>query len=201
MKINNYENENIFKILNTKSRIATLSNVELEEIHKKLGELLSYKFLEEFKLKEVEIDHVQGKKIGYALDKKEKFLIIVLMRGGLYVANGFKNIFDNQFDFEMINSSDEIEKIKNKYNLNEMNVIIVDSVINTGKSMKKVVDLLPKNKKIYIVSLVMQENAKNVFKNYDNLAFYISRLSKNFYVGKGNFDTGNRLFNSKKVNK
>ena len=79
MKIYNFENENIFKILNTKSRISTLSNVELSEIHKKLGELLSYKLLEEFKIKEIEIDHVQGKRTGYDLDSKERFLIIVLM--------------------------------------------------------------------------------------------------------------------------
>ena len=79
MKINNYENENIFKILNTKSRISTLSTVELSEVHKKLGELLSYKLLEEFQMIELEIDHVQGKKTGYGLDLNERFLIIVFM--------------------------------------------------------------------------------------------------------------------------
>lgn len=197
MKINNYENENIFKILNTKSRISTLSTVELSEIHKKLGELLSYKLLEEFKIKEIEIDHVQGKKIGYDLDSKEMFLIIVLMRGGLYVAEGFKNIFDNKYNFEMINSVDEIERIKETYDIENNNIVIIDSVINTGKSIKEIVDLFPNNKKIYIVSLVMQENAKKIFIDYTNLVFYISRLSKNFYIGKGNIDTGNRLFRVK----
>ena len=38
----------------------------------------------------------------------------------------------------MINSANEITKIKEKYNLNEMNIIIVDSVINTGKSIREV---------------------------------------------------------------
>lgn len=197
MKIYNFENEKIFKILNTKSRIATLSPVELSEVHKKLGELLSYKLLEQFELEEIEIKHVQGKKIGYALNSKEKFLIIVLMRGGLYVAEGFKNIFDNKYSFEMINSINEIIKIKEKYNLNEMNIIIVDSVINTGKSIKEVIDMLPHNKKIHIISLVMQEKSQEIFKNYSNLIFYIARMSSNFYIGKGNTDTGNRLFGTK----
>jgi len=197
LKINNYENENIFKILNTKSRIFTLSTVELSEIHKKLGELLSYKLLEEFKIEEIEIDHVQGKKIGYDLDVNENFLIIVLMRGGLYVAEGFKNIFDNKYNFEMINSFNEIEKIKEEYDINNTNIIIIDSVINTGNSIKEIVDLFPNDKKIYIVSLVMQKKAKAIFKDYKNLVFYIARLSSNFYIGKGNIDTGNRLFRVK----
>ncbi len=197
MKINNYENENIFKILNTKSRISTLSTVELSEIHKRLGELLSYKLLEELQIKEIEIDHVQGKRIGYDLDTKESFLIIVLMRGGLYVAEGFKNIFDNKYNFEMINSSDEIERIKEEYDINNTNIIIIDSVINTGNSIKEIVDLFPNDKKLYIVSLVMQEKSKAMFQNYQNLIFYIARLSSNFYIGKGNVDTGNRLFRMK----
>lgn len=197
MKINNYENENIFKILNTKTRISTLSTVELSEVHKKLGELLSYKFLEEFKMAEIEIDHVQGKRTGYDLDSKEIFLIIILMRGGLYVAEGFKNIFDNQYNFEMISSMNEIERIKEEYDINNTNIIIIDSVINTGKSIKEIVDLFPYNKKIFIVSLVMQEKAKVIFQNYQNLVFYISRVSNNFYIGKGNIDTGNRLFKVK----
>lgn len=197
MIINNYENENIFKILNTKSRISTLSTVELSEIHKKLGELLSYKLLEEFKIKEIQIDHVQGKKVGYDLDLSERFLIIVLMRGGLYVADGFKNIFDGKYDFEMINSVEEAKSIKENYNLESTNIIIIDSVINTGKSIQEIVDLLPANKTLYIVSLVMQENAKEIFSKYENLVFYISRLSSNFYIGKGNIDTGNRLFKVK----
>ena len=197
MKINNYENENIFKILNTKSRISTLSTVELSEVHKKLGELLSYKLLEEFQMTELEIDHVQGKKTGYGLDLNEKFLIIVLMRGGLYVADGFKNIFDGKYDFEMINSTKEITKIKENYNLESTNIVIIDSVINTGNSIQEIVDLLPKNKILYIISLVMQEKAKELFSNYENLVFYISRESSNFYIGKGNIDTGNRLFKVK----
>ena len=43
----------------------------------------------------------------------------------------------------------------------------------------------------------MQENAKEIFSKYENLVFYISRLSSNFYIGKGNIDTGNRLFKVK----
>jgi uracil phosphoribosyltransferase len=197
LKIHNYENENIFKILNTKSRISTLSTVELSDIHRKLGELLSYKLLEEFKIKEIEINHVQGKRVGYDLDSKERFLIIVLMRGGLYVAEGFKNIFDNKYNFEMINSSDEIERIRRENDINNTNIIIIDSVINTGNSIKEIVDLFPNDKKIYIISLVMQEKAQAIFQGYQNLIFYISRLSSNFYIGKGNIDTGNRLFRVK----
>ena len=197
MQINNYENENIFKILNTKSRVSTLSTVELSITHKKLGELLSYKFLEEFNTVEVEIDHVQGKKIGYELDPKEFFLIIVLMRGGLYVADGFKNIFDGKYNFEMINSEEEITKIKKWYDLKFTNIIIIDSVINTGISIQKIINLFPKKKKIYIISLVMQKESEKIFKKYDNLVFFIARVSHNFYIGKGNIDTGNRLFKVK----
>jgi len=200
MQINNYENENIFKILNTQSRVSTLSTVELSKVHEKLGELLSYKLLEEFELSEIEIDHVQGRKSGFGLDSKETLLIIVLMRGGLYVAEGFKNIFDNNYNFEMLNSPNELDQInviEEEYELENTNIILIDSVINTGKSIKKVIDLLPHDKKIYIVSLVMHKGAKEVFQEYKNLVFFLSRISENFYVGKGKTDTGDRLFNSK----
>ena len=197
MKLYNFESEKIFKILNTKSRIATLSNVELSEVHKKLGELLSYKLLEEFDLEKIKINHVQGQKEGFALSSKEKFLIIVLMRAGLYVADGLKNIFDNKYSFEMVNKSDDIKEIIKKYNIENMNIIIVDSVINTGKSIKEIIDYLPNDKKIYVASLVIQEKAIQKFENYENLYFYIARISKNFYIGKGGTDTGNRLFNLK----
>lgn len=65
-----------------------------------------------------------------------------------------------------------------------INIIIIDSVINIGNSIKEIVDLFPNDKKIYIVSLVMQEKSK--------VKSNISRLSSNFYIGKGN-----RLFRVK----
>ncbi len=194
MNIKEFSDENIFKLLSTESRKANLTPSKLANVHIKLGELLSYKLLDEFILDEVDIQHVEGIKKGKGLPNKEIFLLLVLMRGGLYVAEGFKDIFDGKYSVEFINGT--CDYLIEKYDLIQYNIVVIDSVINTGKSilniLNKINNLNPK--RIFIVSLVMQENSLKVFEDFKNITFYTARISKNFYIGKGHTDTGNRLF-------
>jgi uracil phosphoribosyltransferase len=195
MSVKEYSNENIFKILSTESRKANLTAGNLAKVHTKLGELLSYKVLDEFILKDIDIQHVQGIRKGKGFPENELFLILVLMRGGLYVAEGFKNIFDGNYIIEFLNENN-LDLVLNKYDLTKYNIIIVDSVINTGKSILNILDKITiyNMKKIFIISIVMQEKAVAIFNEISNITCYVARISKNFYIGKGHTDTGNRLF-------
>ena len=196
--IKNFSTKNIYKILATETRRTDLSSFQLAEIHKKLGRLLSYEILEEIDLGEIEIQHVQGIRKSISISNNEKFLILVLMRGGLYIAEGIKEILDNRYSMEFI-FENNLTKILDKYKKsNFYNLIICDSVINTGKSIDNVLEITKnmKFKRTFITTLVLQAKAFDKYENQDDLTLLTARVSDNFYIGKGNTDTGNRLFNT-----
>lgn len=195
MPINNFADENIFKILNTQSRRADLNPGQLSKVHIKLGELISYKILQTIDLEDIEIQHVQGIRKGIGIAFSEKILIIAQMRSGLFVAEGIKEIFDGKYRFEMMETENDLRKIMHKYG-QEYNVIIADSVINTGKTMKNILDHLvqKKYKRIFVATLVINSNGVELLKDYKDIELYVARISDNFYKGIGNTDTGNRLF-------
>lgn len=195
--IKDLSKKNIFKLLATESRRADLTPNQLAEIHKKLGELLSYEILDFVDMEEIEIQHVQGVKKSTSISNSEKFIILVLMRGGLYVAEGIKEILDGRYKFEFVNNDKEILSILSKYknDASNYNLIIVDSVINTGKSIDQV--LLISNqlnfKRQFITTLVIQKNAVAKY-DLTDITLLTVRVSPNFYIGKGKTDTGNRIF-------
>ncbi|WMW25673.1 uracil phosphoribosyltransferase [Methanolobus sediminis] len=183
------------KIISTQSRRADLTPVLLEGMHRKLGQLLSYEFVNTLDLEQVEINHVQGRKRGISVSSKEFTLILVMMRSGLYVAEGFREILDSHSRLEFISNKDDVLKICSKYNLSMTNIVIVDSVINTGKSISNVLEELPSYKSLTVVCQVMYSGfAESDLVQNSNVNFITCRISDNFYVGHGKTDTGNRLF-------
>ena len=195
--IKDLSNKNIFKVLATESRRANLTPNQLAIVHKKLGQLLSYEILDFAEMEEIEINHVQGIKKSLSISPSEKYIILVLMRGGLYVAEGIKEIFDGRYKYEFINNNNDILPILNKYknDADEYNLIIVDSVINTGKTVDQVLSISKqfKFKKQFITTLVIQEKAIEKYSSSDIYLLTV-RISPNFYIGKGKTDTGNRIF-------
>lgn len=82
-------------------------------------------------------------------------------------------------------------------------VVIVDSVINTGKSIMRIIDELKNHNPgidVIIAANVIQNEAAELFKDY---LVFATRLSKNSFVGvnqskqtgKTGPDTADRLFN------
>ena len=192
----NFENKNIFKVLSTEARRADLTPNQLANVHENLGALLSYELLEYIDLDEIEIKHVQGIRKSLSIAKSEKFIIIALMRGGLYVAEGMKEIFDGKYNLEFLFDSNLsfLDKYKD---LSKYNLIIVDSVINTGKSIDNILNKikLENFKRTFITTLILQEKAVEKYDKNEKVILLTARISKNFYIGKGKTDTGNRLFN------
>lgn len=190
MTIKEFTNRKAVQLLATQSRRTDISSTDLCKIHFEMGQLLAYEMLEEFELAETEIQHVQGVKTGVELANKSNIIIFALMRAGLYAAEGVRSVFtDSQF-FPV----NEIEKtdLENKI------IIVVDAVINTGKSIEKAIEHLKRcnPQKIYVATLIMQKDAMYLSEKYSNVYFYALRVSENKYVGKGGTDTGNRLFNT-----
>ena len=131
--------------------------------------------------------------LGMALGEqiKERFshdtTIVAILRGGIFMATGLYYALGCRFDV--------YDPKKDKFiRPNTKNVILVDSVINTGKTIEEI-----SGSDISIASCVINENAVEKFKD----KLYTIRVSKNSYVGdntkvqKGNRgpDTTMRLFN------
>lgn len=183
------------QILATQSRRADINPISLKEIHRTLGQLLSYEYVNFLDLHQIEISHVQGLKKGLDIAPHEFTLILTMMRSGLYVADGFREILGSHARLEFIFEKANIKDIFSKYDVNNINIVIVDSVINTGNSVKNIISSLPGFKSLTVVCQVMHSDfAQSKFANREDINFITCRISKNFYVGNGKTDTGNRLF-------
>ena len=133
----------------------------------------------------VELGMVLGEQI------KERFshdtTVVAILRGGMFMAMGLYYALECRFDV-YDSKKDKFIRPKTK------NVILVDSVINTGKTVEEI-----SGPDISVACCVINENAVEKFKD----RLYTVRVSKNSYIGsntkvqKGNRgpDTTMRLFN------
>lgn len=119
--------------------------------------------------------------------KPEDTTIVAILRGGLFFAEGI--YFKLGCKFQIYNpKTDEFIRPNTK------NVILVDSVINTGKTIRKVLD-----DDMLVACCVINQEAVQIFEKQ----LYTVRVSENSFVGaevlqqKGNKgpDTTMRLFN------
>ncbi|MCR4611709.1 MAG: uracil phosphoribosyltransferase [Lachnospiraceae bacterium] len=143
-----------------------ISGPELVKAHMELGRLLAEKMPR--------------------LDPQDT-TIVAIMRGGIFFAEGM--YFSMGCKFQTYEPKyEEFKRPDTK------NIIIVDSVINTGKT---ILDILTPD--MYVACCVINEKAVSVFTEQ----LYAARVSKNSYVGEevkmqvGNTgpDTTMRLFN------
>lgn len=140
-----------------------------------------------------------GEKIGRhiaAVFPEKNTSILVLERGGRFFGDGVYMGAGGIF-YSMNQKQDDAPVI------NTERVVIVDSVINTGKSIMRIIDELKNHNPgidVIIAANVIQNEAVELFKDY---LVFATRLSKNSFVGvnqskqtgKTGPDTADRLFN------
>jgi uracil phosphoribosyltransferase len=136
---------------------------------------------------------------GYRLLHEEQTLIVPLMRGGESMAFGINDAFPLAMFLHAKNPTD----IMSDHLRGRCNLILVDSVINTGKSVIEFVEhihSLDAKMPIVVVAGVVQ--CDSIARMNKELTGHIKptiialRDSENQYTGKGATDTGHRLFNS-----
>lgn len=136
-----------------------------------------------------------GKRIATVFPEKNTS-ILVIERGGRFFGDGVYLGVGGIF-YSMNPKKDDIPVI------NTERVVIVDSVINTGKSIMRIVDEIKKHNPgvdVIIAANVIQNEAVELFKDY---LVFATRLSKNSFVGVNQSkqngrtgpDTADRLFN------
>ncbi len=136
-----------------------------------------------------------GQKIAAFLPN-DNTAVLVLERGGRFFGDGLYTGFGGTL-YSYNSKKDELP------NIIQGNIIITDSVINTGKSILGVIEKLKfanPDAEIFIAVNVIQKNAVELLRNFKVFAI---RSSNNFFVGsrqnlqengKGP-DTADRLFN------
>jgi uracil phosphoribosyltransferase len=195
--------KNAAKVLMTQTRDATVTGPSLREAHRRVGWYLATEYLYDLVgVEEYEIPHVQGNKtIGYRLQHEKQTIIIPLMRGGEAMAFGVSEALSLASFLHAKNSED----VKALHLKQKTTVILVDSVVNSGKSVVEFVERIRKlspTARIVIVSGVVQDQAvasgelADMLALAPNLHLVALRLSENKYTGKGRTDTGHRLFNT-----
>ena len=180
------------KKLNAISRSRNVYGNELADNHKEIGRILGQEFLNGLPLKDIKVINPQGKTgINKSVDCSN-VTIICLMRAGLFVAEGVRQLLGgSQHIYLLSNSPEDIKDT----NISGKDVVIIDSVINSGKTISAFLDIAKPANSLSVISIVMQCNFKVVADNeYPDVKFIVSRTSENYYIGAGQTDTGNRLF-------
>ncbi|KAF2249736.1 uracil phosphoribosyltransferase [Trematosphaeria pertusa] len=195
---------NAAKLLMSPMRDARSGGHDLRKAHERVGfylatELLAYVL----GVEQQPIPHVQGKIAdGYRLRAESQTLIVPLMRGGEPMAFGVSAAMKTA---SFVHAK-EPEDLEAEHMIGKRNIILVDSVVNSGKSVVEFVRHVRKTHphiQIIVVAGVVQAGAVlseasfgSLLKKDKKLSLIALRLSENKYTGRGNTDTGHRLFNT-----
>jgi uracil phosphoribosyltransferase/phosphoserine phosphatase len=189
------------KLLMTRMRDATVFGPSLREVHGRVGQYLATEFLSQvIGVEEYPIPHVQGHtSSGCRLLHERQTLIVALMRGGEPMAFGVNEVFPHAMFLHANSPGDVLHcHVKEK-----LTVILVDSVVNSGKTIVEFVrhirNLHATIRIVVVAGVVQAQCMSEGLKPLDQdrqLSLVALRLSDNKFTGKGTTDTGNRLFNT-----
>jgi uracil phosphoribosyltransferase/phosphoserine phosphatase len=192
------------KLLATPMRDAATTGPALREAHRSAGRYLATEFVPaEIGLEECPISHVLGHRTsGYRLLHENKTTIVAIMRAGEPMALGVSDVFP----LATFLHANRPEDIKLHHVKGQLNVLLVDSVINSGKTMLEFVEAirnLHATIRIVIVAGVVQAQCASfdsvinrALGAHGNTSLVALRCSVTKFTGTGGTDTGNRLFNT-----
>ncbi|KAI8962046.1 uracil phosphoribosyltransferase-domain-containing protein [Daldinia sp. FL1419] len=201
-------NKGSAKLLMAPMRNAMVAGHSLREAHQNSGYYLAIEFLPELLgVEEYSMDHVQGNRtIGHRLRHEKNTLIIPLMRGGEAMAFGVSRAFPLA-RFVHASHTDDI-KMEHLHDI--YNIILVDSVVNSGSTIVEFarhIRALQPHIHVVVVTGVVQKQSVfpggqvSEYSREVGLEVVALRISNNKYTGSGGTDTGNRLFNTTHLSK
>jgi uracil phosphoribosyltransferase len=179
----------------------------------KTGEIMAYEISKQFEYQEILIGTPLGKS-KMNIIKKSPYIIAIL-RAAIPFYNGFINMFNHsESGFIGAYRSDQDEN--NDFNIemgytaigdvNQKDIILVDPMIATGKSIVKAIDHILRfgqPKKIYIAAIIGAESGYNFLKNHLTVPveYWFGDLDKelndNSYIVPGLGDAGDLSFGKK----
>ena len=195
---------NAAKLLMTPMRDARVAGPALREAHRRVGWYLATEFLADVAggVEEHPIPHVQGGTTsGHRLLRERQTSVVALMRGGEAMAFGV----NDAFPLATFVHAREAEDLGPQHLSGRGAVLLVDSVVNSGKTVVEFVQRvrsLHAAVRIVVVAGVVQAQSVSegrlaeLLACDENLSLVTLRLSDNKFTGRGTTDTGNRLFNT-----
>jgi uracil phosphoribosyltransferase len=197
------KDKNAAKLLATPMRNAAVAGPNLREAHRRVGWYLAVEFLADVVgLEQTPIRHVLDRETkGYQFFHEQRTTIVALIRGGEPMAIGVSDAFP----LAMFVHAGDANDIKLHHLQGQLTVILVDSVVNTGKTIVEFVRHVHKlhgTIRIVVVAGVVQAQCvsggslKQTLARYANLHLIALRVSKTKFTGSGTTDTGTRLFNT-----
>lgn len=191
------------KLLATPMRNAAVAGPELREAHRRVGWYLAVEYLADIiGLEECQILHVQDRHTnGFRLQEEKQTTIVALMRGGEPMALGVSDAFPLAM---FVHASDPVD-LKHHHVQNQTTVVLVDSVVNSGKTIIQFVQhvrRLHATIRIVVVAGVVQAQCisqgvlDQALARHRNVSLVTLRTSQTKFTGTKTTDTGNRLFNT-----
>lgn len=202
MPLIHYTERHFVRVLATRSRRVDSSPWELTRSHVDLGRFLGGELVERLPLEPCQIHHPQGLRSGWQVAGEPDVTLICLMRAGLYVAEGVREVLHRAPVLhvspkrEVGLTADELAQLSP---IPGRSFVLIDSVVNTGASVVPVLRQLQSQKPaaLFVLSLVAPvPTAHRLAADFPEVHFLFARVSENQYTGSGSTDTGNRLFNT-----
>jgi uracil phosphoribosyltransferase len=202
-------------VLATRTRRSDIGGPMLQVVHTEVGRFLADRLMDAFSERLVVQDsfsHVQGNTFHGRVAAGASLLIVPLMRGGEPMSRGVYERFPCAKLFHFSSEQESREDLSHFFTSDTTtDVIIVDSVINEGRSVRSILHCLQglvsdacsetddasNNNRVrfYVLTAVMQKGASlQLPQEFPSVCFLTLRLSENKYKGRGGTDTGNRLF-------
>ena len=191
------------KLLMTPMRNAEVSGPALGRKHFRVGWYLATELCSQILgVEACPMTHVQGHKTdGFRFLHEKKTLIVPLMRGGEPMASGvYEALPLAMFLHAKVPSDIRLDHLQERET-----ILLVDSVVNTGQSVLQFVQHirnLHASIRIIVIAGVIQAKSVSTSRvaqelsRFRRLSFVALRLSDNQFTGRGNTDTGHRLFNT-----
>ncbi|EFR02793.1 hypothetical protein MGYG_09098 [Nannizzia gypsea CBS 118893] len=191
------------RLLMTGMRNASVVGLDLCRAHKFVGKYLATELLSDIiGVEEYSIPHVLGYETsGHQLYHEGQTLIMAVMRAGEPMACGVWDTFPKAAFLHVKFPED----VKPHHVEGKVTIILVDSVINSGKTVAEFLERIQKlhsTAGIVVVAGVVQaecissQTLTHKLRHGAKVSVVALRISQNRYTGRGTTDTGNRLFNT-----
>lgn len=192
----------------TRMRKIQTESTKFRDNLKEITQLMAYEVTKDLELDRIEIETPITKMLGYKL--KEKIVLIPILRAGLGMVDGLKELIPTASIGHIgIYRDEETAQPKEYYckmpaNLTNGNAIILDPMLATGGSASKAIEIIKtyKPKTISFICLVAApEGLKEIEKHHPDINIYVAaldeKLNEKYYIVPGLGDAGDRIFGTK----
>lgn len=191
--LTHHSEEPLMRLLADQTRRGEVHGPALARAHREIGRLLAADVARFIELESVAIQHPTGAATGVRMVPGSEPILVALMRAGLFLAEG---IWEGLGGGSLVPYHAGVSDLSSIPVAGRL-VVVIDSVINSGRSIRGVIQaLLDRHcRRLVVVTLVgYRPTLEAMSVEFPDLDLIAARLSDHSYVGRSGTDTGSRLF-------